>query len=156
MRTSQPPTKSNFPFQLHSFFWNFSSMQTQSLLVNFIWFIGIPRYISESGISKPIPKYACILLFIALGGAITKSSILWKLIFKPDNCSRVLSTSFSSLAYSKSWSLNKMVSYAYCRTDTTTPTNFSIGLSMENTASHYLIYPIAPYWWKYLHSQSLF
>jgi hypothetical protein len=119
INTKRPPTDRyfpfqllNFPFQLLSFFPIRSSIISQSLLFNFLKCIGIPRYLNAY---DPFlhPKSCSYCGSNSLACPKQKISLLWKLIFRPDNSLKALRSSFIFLAFSRLCSINKIVSFAY-------------------------------------------
>ena len=123
MRTNRPPTESILPFHPLSFFSNLSATYFHSEFLSFLWCIGIPKYLKgRAPISHPkIWEYS---LPRSLASPKQNISLLWKLVLRPDNCSKAHSKSFMFLASSRSFSMKRIVSSAYCKIDKPLSTRF--------------------------------
>ena len=91
-------------------------MIRQSALLSFLKCIGMPRYLKRY-FPDWQPKSCEYCCSISLARPKQNISLLWKLILRPDNCSKAHSNIFVLVAFSISWSMKRMVSSAYYKID---------------------------------------
>ena len=128
-----PAIERELPFQVDSFFSFFSTNGNQSLTWILLGLTGTPKYLMGK---VPICQLNILVYWMHLVSSplIRMTSLLAKLILRPDSLPYKYSRSFIFLATSKSSLRQIMVSSAYCRM----ATPFSIKLSARPQMSFFL------------------
>ena len=77
---------------------------------------GYSKY-RNGNIPWPQPKICSYSVLKTMASPKQNNSLLWKLILRPDNCSNAHSKSFRFFACSRLFSIKRIVSSAYCKTE---------------------------------------
>jgi hypothetical protein len=114
IKTNRPPRLRKRPCQEPNLLSIFSTTGAHNDLHNFLLSIGIPKYFIGRPLGGQV-KMSAYKCYLSTEFPKQIISLLWKLILRPDICSKIQRINFRFLAFSRSSCSKKIVSSAYCK-----------------------------------------